>query len=670
MFQVHAQDYMISFAGTGDTTVVSNVKVYNLTSGDSVTLKGGDILHLAPFVGIGKLDRNNETMQLYPNPMDGQAFLTFFAPENGDALIRIVDLSGKTVYQFNKLLSPGTHSFRVTGVRQGMYLLKITGKNYNYSTKLVSMNYQNSNAGIEYTSSIKNTKENHLKNGEAIIDMNFTGVDRLLFMSTTGKYSTVVTDVPTSSKTISFNFAACNDADNNNYAIVTIGTQVWMFENLKTTKFNDGTFIPEVTAPSAWAELTTPGYCWYNNDISNKHAYGALYNGFAVNTAKLAPVGWHVPSDAEWKTLTEYLGGMDIAGGKLKDAGPIEWLSPNGGATNETGFTALPGGQREIEDGMFYDIGMAGAWWSATANDYPFIGWMRGVNYLDGALDRDDEYGAAGFSVRCLRDFVPTNITFVNIPAGSFTMGSPITEVNRYEDETQHQVTLSAFRMSKYEITNAEYAIFLNAKSIGENGLYPAGTYPNDTLIYSSKGGKYDWGLHYTNGKWIPVAGYESYPANLVTWYGATEFATFVGGRLPTEAEWEYACRANTATPFNTGACLSNTQANYDWAFPYGTCTNTNTNAPSTNQKVGMYPANAYGLHDMHGNVWEWCSDWYGNYSITPQNNPTGPLTGTLRVRRGGSGNRDAKGCRSAIRIGNYPNVPGAGLGFRIVVAP
>lgn len=259
------------------------------------------------------------------------------------------------------------------------------------------------------------------------------------------------------------------------------------------------------------------------------------------------------------------------------------------------------------------------------------------------------------------------NITTVSIPAGSFTMGSPMTEANRYADETQRQVTLTAFQMSKYEITNEQYAEFLNAKSIGKNGLDLAGTYPNDTLIYSSEN-NYDWGLHYANGKWIPVAGYENHPANLVTWYGATEFATYVGGRLPTEAEWEYACRANTTTPFNTGACLSNTQANYNWALPYGTCTNTITTAPSTNQAVGSYPANSYGLHDMHGNVWEWCSDWYGNYPDTPQTNPDGPLTGILRVRRGGSGNRDAKGCRSAIRIGADPGDAGAGLGFRIVI--
>ena len=116
--------------------------------------------------------------------------------------------------------------------------------------------------------------------------------------------------------------------------------------NLKTTKYNDGTSIPNVTNDTSWSNLTTGAYCWYNNDVSYKNPYGALYNWYAVNTGKLAPKGWHVPSDAEWTTLITYLGGESIAGGKLKEAGTTHWLSPNTEATNSTGFSALPGGRR------------------------------------------------------------------------------------------------------------------------------------------------------------------------------------------------------------------------------------------------------------------------------------------------------------------------------------
>ena len=258
------------------------------------------------------------------------------------------------------------------------------------------------------------------------------------------------------------------------------------------------------------------------------------------------------------------------------------------------------------------------------------------------------------------------SLQMATIPAGTFTMGSPTTEVNRSTDETQYQVTLSAFRMSKYDITNAQYAAFLNAKGIGSDGIYASGAYPTQTLIYSNS----SMGLQYTNNQWVPVAGYENHPVINVTWYGATEFATYVGGTLPTEAQWEYACRAGSTTPFNTGTCLTDAQANYDWADPYSTCTNTSTTFFGTTAAVGSYPGNAFGLYDMHGNVFQWCADWYGTYPTTAQTNPTGPTTGSRRVFRGGSWNYFAQYCRSAFRYFYYPNRNHYDLGFRVVLVP
>jgi len=258
-------------------------------------------------------------------------------------------------------------------------------------------------------------------------------------------------------------------------------------------------------------------------------------------------------------------------------------------------------------------------------------------------------------------------ITTSLIPAGTFTMGSPTNEVNRGKDETQHSVTLSAFRMSKYEITNAQYAAFLNAKSIGSNGIWSsAPAYPSQTLIYSNS----SWGLIYSGNKWVPVAGYENHPVINVTWYGATEFATYVGGSLPTEAQWEYACRGGTTTPFHTGSCLSYMDANYNWSYPYNTCTNAVTTYPGKTQAVGSYAPNAYGLYDMHGNVLEWCSDWYDNYSTTAQTNPTGAATGSGRVFRGGDWYFSARNCRSAYRNYNTPDARSSDLGFRLVFVP
>ncbi len=226
--------------------------------------------------------------------------------------------------------------------------------------------------------------------------------------------------------------------------------------------------------------------------------------------------------------------------------------------------------------------------------------------------------------------------------------------------------------MSKYEITNAQYAAFLNGNGIGRNGIWAsAPVYNTQPLIFDTSGSYYDWGLHYTNSKWVPVAGYENAPVIYVTWYGAAEFAKYVGGSLPTEAQWEYACRAGTTTPFNTGNFLTNLQSNYWWGEPYNGGTNTVTIPIRKPQPVGTYAANAWGLYDLHGNVWEWCNDWSGSYPKTAQTNPTGAASGTSRVIRGGSWMTGARYCRSAFSFGYAPNYYGdENIGVRVVFVP
>jgi uncharacterized protein (TIGR02145 family)/uncharacterized repeat protein (TIGR02543 family) len=209
------------------------------------------------------------------------------------------------------------------------------------------------------------------------------------------KASTVVT----ASDTVYANWTV-TDIDGNIYHTMTIGTQSWLVDNLKTTKLNDNTEIPLVTDITAWSNLTTPGYCWYNNDISNKATFGTLYNWYTVNTGKLAPAGWHVATDDEWATLVNYLGGTSVAGGKLKEAGTIHWSSPNTGATNESGFSAFPGGYR-YDAGTFNLLGINGYWWSSMENaaisSYYYI--MRSS---DAAVEHTYITKTFGFSVRCV----------------------------------------------------------------------------------------------------------------------------------------------------------------------------------------------------------------------------------------------------------------------------
>jgi uncharacterized protein (TIGR02145 family) len=193
------------------------------------------------------------------------------------------------------------------------------------------------------------------------------------------------------------------DIDGNVYKTVTIGKQVWMAENLKTTKYKDGTPIPLVTEIFKWAALNTAGYCWYFNDeTANKNKYGALYNWFSLNTGNLCPTGWHVPTDEEWTTLITYLGGDSVAGGKLKEAGTTHWSSPNTGATDDSGFTALPSGSRFRKVSFFF-IGRFGYWWSATEYDATSA-WNSSIFFTSSNVYRYSSDKQDGYSVRCLKD--------------------------------------------------------------------------------------------------------------------------------------------------------------------------------------------------------------------------------------------------------------------------
>jgi uncharacterized protein (TIGR02145 family) len=176
-----------------------------------------------------------------------------------------------------------------------------------------------------------------------------------------------------------------------------------MVENLKTTRYNNDTAIPLVTDNITWMNLSTPGYCWYNDSAIYGNTYGALYNWYTVNTGKLAPTGWHVPSDSEWEVLGNYLGGDSVAGGPLKEASTTHWNSPNTGATNSSGFSALPGGSR-ASNGTFYGIGNNGYWWSSMAYDAA-NSWSRGIFYYGANVYRSTNYNSDyGFSVRCVKN--------------------------------------------------------------------------------------------------------------------------------------------------------------------------------------------------------------------------------------------------------------------------
>jgi len=212
-----------------------------------------------------------------------------------------------------------------------------------------------------------------------------------------------------SNKDKDYNSNSVTDVDGNIYTTVTIGTQVWLVENLKVTKYRNGDPIPNVTDNNSWNELTTDAYCNYDNDASNVSVYGRLYNWYAVNDSReIAPRGWHVPSDEEWAILETYLGGNNVAGGKMKEPGTTHWISPNPVADNYCGFNGLPGGIRTSYEniiGEFAYIGQIGAFWSST-NRSESEAWMRFLTNYDKVLSKGElpTYKIYGYSVRCIKD--------------------------------------------------------------------------------------------------------------------------------------------------------------------------------------------------------------------------------------------------------------------------
>jgi formylglycine-generating enzyme required for sulfatase activity len=266
---------------------------------------------------------------------------------------------------------------------------------------------------------------------------------------------------------------------------------------------------------------------------------------------------------------------------------------------------------------------------------------------------------------------------FVHIPAGEFTMGSPADEVGHQSDETQHQVKVSDFYMGKYEVSVVEFRQFIEDSGYRTDAEKGDGSYVWDGSNYTKRAGV-NWRYGVSGSVRLPSE--ENHPVIHVSWNDAVAYCKWMTKetgktcRLPSEAEREYACRAGSRTPFNTGANLTTDQANYAGNYPYNN--NAKGEYRQTTVSVDSFPPNAWGLYNMHGNVYEWCSDWYGgtyydkckaNGTVT---NPAGPVTGSRRVIRGGSWDFSAEYCRSAYRLNNTPVNRDSNVGFRLVFLP
>ncbi len=405
-----AQDYLISFAGNGDTNAVDKVKVDNLTKKLSVMINGTDLLHLKSAVGIENQEFPISQLLVFPNPMKENCLLTFNTPENVEVAIRLADISGRIVQKITRNLSSGLHCFQIKGLSTGMYVLSVNSNYFTYSTKLFSEAGVWCNPAIDYLYSESSAGGRPLKSSNSTIDMPYTDGDQLIFTGISGQFSTVVPYIATNNHTIEFSFAVCRDIDNKTYAVVQIGTQTWMAENLA--------YLPKVS-PAINGSLTEPFYYVYDYNDSiiaeakqsdNYSSYGVLYNWAAAKEA--CPTGWHLPDDDEWISLEMALGMSEAettmlnwrnsgsVGRKLRATDTTYWGYNS--ATNESGFTALPGGLKSHD--YFDGIHNNALFWSSTENIDQTYAFARYLSESWPGVSRSMEFKQRGYSVRCVQD--------------------------------------------------------------------------------------------------------------------------------------------------------------------------------------------------------------------------------------------------------------------------
>ena len=426
-FSAFAFDYNISFTASGASTSIDYVTVQNLTQGTTVTVPAGSGLVAT---AINQVAASDESLHIYPNPIQNKATVSYYANIGGNTQINVFGVDGRSLVGMSKNLNIGINKFDLT-LPRGAYTLQINENGKQHTAKILSQS--NSAARIEFTAN-----ENTILNGAqkvktTTVPMQYNFGDLLLFKAYSGNYVSILTDILSGSKTINFNFVDCKDVDGNYYSTVTIGSQVWMAENLKTSKYRNNVAITNKTNDASWGTALTDALSDYGTPTSSS-TYGKLYNWYAVsNTNNLAPLGWHIPTDTEWTILSDFLGGTAITGSKLKEMGTSHWVTPNTDATNQSGFTALPGGLKST-DNSIYEIGFTDYLWSATQATATANAYFRSITNLSGNLNSGNYTKNAGMSIRCLWGDLPvlTTTSVTEINANGFVSGGGISYEGNY----------------------------------------------------------------------------------------------------------------------------------------------------------------------------------------------------------------------------------------------
>ena len=434
----------------GQYVPMDSIIIKNLTQGGDTTIYAPDTFDTILILDyVSSIDDNEaiwgnkfSVSQNYPNPFKGKTEFNLYLPEKENIEITIRDIMGREHAHYENILTRGNHSFAFYSGNAQYYLLTVTGKQTSKTIKMLNADNNTTYGGkckivyCEYEDNVIVFKSQRLRRAASalaekeITDFVFSLGDTLQFIAFTDVEVTQMSDAPLNSKIYTFEFEdwvpcpgmpTVTDIDGNIYNTVEIGSQCWMKKKLKTTTYRNGTAIPNVADTSVWSNLTTGAYVWYDNDISWKDAYGALYNWYAVNDdSGLCPTGWHTPDSSDWAALGNFIGGYGWPhanelrscrevdspyGGYCNTTSHPRWApnnySPNHG-TNDWGFSALPGGWR-ITDGTFDLQTSRGFFWTSSP-ETSANAWYYDFSYYIGYVIVYYTEKQRGMSVRCIRD--------------------------------------------------------------------------------------------------------------------------------------------------------------------------------------------------------------------------------------------------------------------------
>lgn len=415
---INGEGYLISFKPGGIVNSMDYIQVKNQSTGKTVTLSEDQSLQLI-IPELTKINNLNSgcALKIFPNPVKEAGQIQFYTSDPEYVNVAIYDVTGKCLLNDYRTLQKGRHTYSISGLSKGAYIARITEGENQYTAHLISINQVNNKIDLIYLGTKNDAMHSsaRLKKVSSNVFMEYNKGDVLIIKATSDQYVTIKTITVDKDGVVEMEFVACIDEDKNYYPSVKIGDQWWMGANLATTKYNNGKSIKNITDPYEWTKSDdpVPAYCWYDNDENNKGDYGALYNGFAVDSRKLCPVGWHIPTDDEWDRLAQYV--SDTKGpftkkesGSWQEVGlylkaTSEWTD-EGNGLNEFGFNAKAGGYRDYLDGDYSLDKTAGYWWSSDIGELHDELWTRELRSFRNDFDKSSEYKGMGYSIRCVKD--------------------------------------------------------------------------------------------------------------------------------------------------------------------------------------------------------------------------------------------------------------------------